>query len=518
VQIKTKLLAGLCLVFLSPLFFSVGTAGAHTQATGPWVYLRADEPLSSTEDLVEILAVGDVMPGRGVAGLPGIFDRVAGELQDADLLVGNLEGVLLDSPPEGSGTSLSIPTTRADDLAAAGFDLLGLANNHTLDAGPQGLADTLVRLQTAGIQPLELAQPVVRTVEGLKIAFLAWNEVPPPVDRSPLWSALESARTQADILVVQVHWGWEYQRHPNQDQRSLAVELLAAGADLVLGSHSHVVQDIQFEPPAEPGGSARLVAYSLGNFVFDQGWDDTGQGLALRLFFDRAGLRAAQALPLWSALRPRWLAPDEATDLLARILPASRRGFTCQVDTCHPAQVPQEEQNGIFWSGAIDLTGDGRPEFVRRVGASVEVYQDGSLAWRSPSDWHVLDLALGDPNEDGRYELLLVLEQRGSQGETTSHPFVIGYRGGLYRQLWGGSPAADPLYEVEMGDLDGDGTTEVAILEACQDQTTRCLTVWRWHGWGFRLDWRSEPGDYHDLVILPAEGDTPARLSISVDP
>jgi hypothetical protein len=152
------------------------------------------------------------------------------------------------------------------------------------------------------------------------------------------------------------------------------------------------------------------------------------------------------------------------------------------------------------------------------VGQSAEIYQDGSLAWRSPPDWRVLDLALGDPNDDGRYELLLVLEKHGPGGETTSHPFVLGYRGGLYRQLWGGSPAADRLYEVEMGDLDGDGKTEVVILEAWQDGTSRCLTLWRWHGWGFRLDWRSEAGDYHDLVILPAQGDVPARLSVSIEP
>lgn len=515
-RIRTKLLAWLCLMLLSPLFFSVELAGAQDLAAGPWIYLRGNLPPSATESLVEILAVGDVMPGRGVADLPGIFERVAGELRDVDLLVGNLEGVLSVDSPEGWGSPLWIPDSRADDLAAAGFDLLGLANNHTLDAGPQGLAATAARLQSVGIQPLESGVPVVRKVGGLKIAFLAWNEIPRS-DRSNLPAALESARSQADILIVLVHWGWEYQRHPNQAQRSLADELLAAGADLVLGSHPHVVQDLQFEPPAEPDGRARLVAYSLGNFIFDQGWGDTAQGLAVRLYFDRTGLRAAQALPLWSALRPRWLVPAEASDLLKRILPGGRVGFACQGDTCLPVQVPQEDGNGIFWSGAIDLTGDGQAELVRRVGESAEIYQDGSLAWRSPPGWRVLDLALGDPNEDGRYELLLVLEQRGAQGETTSHPFVIGYRGGLYRQLWGGSPAADPLYEVEMEDLDGDGITEVAILEACGDGASRCLTVWRWHGWGFNLAWRSEPGNYHDLVILPAEGDKPARLSVSIE-
>jgi len=312
-----------------------------------------------------------------------------------------------------------------------------------------------------------------------------------------------------------VHWGQEYQRHPNQAQRELAGELLAAGADIVLGSHPHVVQDLQVVHPEGPGGRPRLVAYSLGNFVFDQGWEDTGQGLALRLLFDRSGLRAAQALPLRTAPRPRWMAPGEAVPLLERILPVERAGFACSHNSCRAVQVPQERRSGLFWSGAIDLTGDGRPEIIRRQGQAVEIYQDGQAAWRSPPEWRVLDLALGDPNDDGRYELLLALEKPGPSGNMTNHPFILGYRGGSYRLLWGGSPVSAPLLEVELGDLDGDGVAELAAIEASQDGIARYVTVWRWYGWGFSLLWRSPPGEYHDLTILPAEDNLPSRLSVS---
>jgi hypothetical protein len=116
-------------------------------------------------------------------------------------------------------------------------------------------------------------------------------------------------------------------------------------------------------------------------------------------------------------------------------------------------------------------------------------------------------MALGDPNRDGRYEALLAVDTpEGSQ------PFVIGYRGGHYDDLWGGSPVASPILEVELGDLDGDGLEELAAIEAADG--TRYLTVWKWHGWGFNLVWRSPPGDYHDLVIVPAEDGWPARVSV----
>jgi hypothetical protein len=324
-------------------------------------------------------------------------------------------------------------------------------------------------------------------------------------------AAIAEARAAADIVLVLVHWGQEYQRHPALPQRELAGELLEAGADVVVGSHPHVVQDLQLVDPAQPDDRPRLIAYSLGNFAFDQGWDDTAQGLALRLYFDADGLRAAQALPLWTAPRPRWMFPDASAILLARILPEDRLGFTCSAVECEPTAVAQDSRSGFLGSGAIDLTGDGVPEIVRRQGDIVEILQDGRLAWRSPPEWKVRDFALGDPNQDGRYEVMLAVDK----AEGTSQPFVVGYRGGTYHDLWGGSPVQAPILEVELGDLDGDGLEELAVIEAAPGGSARFLTVWRWHGWGFSLVWRSPPGEYRDLILVPAESGRPARLSVA---
>lgn len=516
-RIVSSLVLGFPLLIPLFLISPIQTAVAGDPSSAPWVYLREGIPPACEEDLVEVIVVGDVMPGRGMAGVTGIFDRVLPALGAADLAVGNLEGVMVAGSPEGSGPILQIPSDAAVTLAEAGFDLLSLANNHALDAGPEGLVQTSAHLQDAGIQPLENARLVLRRVKGLVVGFLAWNEVPPP-DRTALYTSLQAARAKTDILVVLVHWGQEYQRHPILAQRDLADRLVQAGADVVIGAHPHVVQDLGVIQPQAPGERASLVAYSLGNFVFDQGWEDTREGLALRLFFDHAGLRAAQALPLWTVPRPSWMPSRDASAMLGRILPAGRLGFTCAGSTCRSVEVPQAQRSGLFWSGAIDLTGDGRPEIIRRQGRAVEIYQQGQLAWRSPLEWHVLDLALGDPNDDGRYELLLALEKTGPAGSLTTHPFVVGYRGGIYRLLWGGSPVADRLYEVELADLDGDGITELVMLEASEDGAARYITVWHWHGWGFNLVWRSPAGNYRDLVVLPVAGDLPARLSVAVGP
>ena len=493
------------LALAATLLLAAPLPSAAASAPGRWIYLRGGAVPSADEPVVEVLAVGDVMTGRGMETVPDIFGHVSDALRAADLTIGNLEGAISDDPVPPESMWLHLPLDTPAMLDEAGFDLLGLANNHALDAGPQGLAETRQLLDASGLQPVEDV-PVLREIGALTIAFLAWNDLGAP-DPEPLLASLRGARAIADAVVVTVHWGREYQRHPSLPQRDLAGALLDAGADVVVGAHPHVVQDVEILQP-EAGDRTRLIAYSLGNFVFDQGWDDTGQGLALRLVFDAAGLRAAQALPLTTAPRPRWMDPDAATLLFARILPPARMGFVCFEDACELVDVPTDSRSGIFHSGATDLTGDGRPETARNEAGAAEILQGVRSVWRTPTQWHVRDIALGDPNHDGRFEVVLAVDT--SEG---SQPFIVGYRGGRYDDLWGGSPVSDPILEVELADLDGDGHEELAAIEASDD--ARHLTVWRWHGWGFSLVWRSPPGEYRDLIVLPAEEDQPVRLSVS---
>jgi poly-gamma-glutamate synthesis protein (capsule biosynthesis protein) len=494
--------------------------------------------LTSDEEVIELVAVGDVMLGRDVIAEPGVFRAVTPWLRASDVAMGNLECVVTGDTrlwPAGShddlgggktGFALHAPPRAAAHLRWAGFDILGLANNHALDLGSAGLAETASRLQAVGIasigagsDPEAALQATVHDIDGVRLAFLAFNAVSDGReaqvvgwtragwDVEQVTAAVSAARDRADAVIVSVHWGYEYQTRVDPAQRVAADLLLRAGADLVIGHHPHVVQAFEMD-----GG--RGVAYSLGNFVFDQGQGETGKGLALRAFFDRHGLRAVQALPVWAGARPHLMAPEAAETLLARVSTPQRSQFACRDGPCRRVDAPRQERverpSTLFWGGRVDLTGDGVPEHVRRVNKHVAIYSDDVRVWQTPTGWRVVDVALGDPNDDGRGEILLALWKPGLDGLEPpspdkeriprSHPFIVGYRGGIYRTLWGGSAVSDPIYEVELGDVDGDAVQELVVLDG--DDPHRCtISVWRWHGWGFSLVWRSDPGAYQGLSL-----------------
>jgi hypothetical protein len=207
---------------------------------------------------------------------------------------------------------------------------------------------------------------------------------------------------------------------------------------------------------------------------------------------------------------------DEAKTLLKRVSPFPQRlSFTCYDDTCDPVSIPQASTPGLFWSSQIDLTGDGVPEKIHRSKEGVTIYQDNQQVWQSPPEWQVADLALGDPNDDGRAELVLALNKPEPSGRDTSHPFIIGYRGGMYRILWGGSPVRDPILELELGDVTGDGIQELVVLAEEGTNNQRFISIWRWHGWGFSQLWRSQSGFYQDLTLIPGANGELQTISVS---
>jgi len=503
----------------------------------PWLYLRADHPLVADEETVEIIVVGDVMLGRGLARDNQPFAAVTRWLAAADLTVGNLECVISSewsgrAVAENAGPEpLRASPSAVGQIRQAGFDVLGLANNHAGDLGSEGLAETSSRLQSAGMTTMGAGashdaalKAVIRDVRGLRLAFLAFNAIPggDPVARDgwtwahwepeQISAAVSAASEGADAVVVFVHWGYEYDTRVDPAQRQAAELVLKAGADLIVGQHPHVVQSFEVV-------DGKFVAYSLGNFVFDQWQGHTAWGMVLRAFFDDEGLRAVQALPVKAGARPSLMTPREGR-LTARRLDSglSRLVFVCNQTICQRVESAgdngEHERSGLFWGGRTDLTGDGIPEHVRRIRERVIVYEGDREVWRSPEEWRVVDLALGDPNDDGRSELMLALWKPGLDGlespsgwqEATprSRPFIVGYRGGLYRTLWGGSAVTYPIHEVELGDVDGDRVEELVVVEALGDGSPkRTVSVWQWHGWGFSNVWRSQPGRYSDLRLGP---------------
>ena len=498
----------------------------------PWVYLRDWEPLAADEAVVSLLTVGDVMLGRGVLAEPEPLADAAW-LGAADLTLGNLEGVINSQQPtensqqsteNGSRIMLTMPKTAVSHLQTAGFDLLGLANNHSLDLGEAGAAETAVSLEDAGLtliglQTSALVTPTIRVVNNVRLAFFAFNVVPDPEgarcqldglslcpvawDAETAVSAIQQAKTEADAVIVFIHWGFEYENRPNLAQETIAETLRASGADLVLGHHPHTAQPIM----ADDRG---VVAYSLGNFVFDQETAVTQQGLALLAYFDAAGLRGVQALPVEAGLKPRLLTLAEAESWLTSLLPPPpRTAFACTEADCLPVDAQSTTESGLFYSGQIDLTGDGKPETIRREGEQITIYEGGTAVWQSPADWRVVDVALGDPNDDGRYEIMLAIWRKDGAGYERSQPYMVGYRGGAYDLMWGGRPVAEPIQELALADVDADGIEEFVVIIEQADGLAQSVAVWQWQGWSFSMQWQSEPGWYEELVIQEGDGERP---------
>ncbi len=259
---------------------------------------------TSGKGSVSLIFVGDIQMDRGVrtqveknfGGNYNSFLSTVPLIKSSDIAFGNLEGPISDKGSNhGSAYSFRMDPQVAPALAGAGFDVLNIANNHAGDWGKEAFVDTLERLTRAGIAYTgggmtrsEAEKPTIITREDTRIGFLGFSDVGPSwltVGSSTPGILLASdprrdtiiseAKRQVDMLVVSFHFGDEYQRNPSERQRTLARKAIEAGADIVTGHHPHVVEGTELYN----GG---LIAYSLGNFIFDQAFSpETMEGLAL---------------------------------------------------------------------------------------------------------------------------------------------------------------------------------------------------------------------------------------------
>lgn len=284
------------------------TAVAQTPAASP-----------SPNPQQTLLFVGDVMLSRSVGAKMKAekdwnfpFEKIADTLRAADLTYANLE-----CPVSDTGTNQHhLYSFRADPqviggLKFAGFSVLGVANNHMYDWGRPALLDTVHRLRDAGLHPLgaganelEAHYPEIVNMKGVRVAFLAYVGIPPEeatadadqpgvawLEGDRVMSDIRFARPLADVLIVCLHWGTEYAPRPDRKQVELAHQMIDAGADLVVGGHPHVVQPCEFY-------HGRWIAYSLGNFIFDQRWPSTHHGLMLRITLTGKQVTDATPIPI----------------------------------------------------------------------------------------------------------------------------------------------------------------------------------------------------------------------------
>ena len=262
------------------------------------------------EKATEIIFVGDIMLDRGVKYMVERqgkrdykfpFLKISDYLATSDILFGNLESVISDKGNKvGSIYSFRASPEALEGLTYAGFDVVSVANNHIFDYGREAMEDSFLRLKASkidyaggGFSESEAYSPVIKEVNGLKIAFLAYTNL-----GSPHWAAKEEksgiawlsqesmqedikeVKDKADLIIVSFHYGDEYTLKPNPWQVLISRAAIDAGADLVIGHHPHVVQ------PYEQYKQG-YIFYSLGNFIFDQGFsEETTKGQIVEVLIE----------------------------------------------------------------------------------------------------------------------------------------------------------------------------------------------------------------------------------------
>lgn len=357
---------------------------------------------------IRLVAVGDILMHQDVKaaaerapqGFPSLWADLVPLFQGADLAFGNLETPIAPTTGRpGIPFQFNAPASLPAALRASGFTILSTANNHGFDQGPKGVRETLARLRAEALVAVGSGEDRSRAEalhvierQGLKVAFLGFTDLfnmdlnrratepwVRPLDLEPALAAVREARGKADLVVVSVHWGNEYQRQPTKRQRDIARQLVEAGCDLLLGHHPHVLQPAEL---MEVDGRKALVAYSLGNFISNQdrmyradlfpvAGGDSRDGAALVAVFERRRqadgqervmLAEAAFEPLWT--ENNWGAPTAKREIRVIRVAAAEARVRAELDRLSdPAEGPKEVPDGALRRKAIL----GKQEYLRTL-------------------------------------------------------------------------------------------------------------------------------------------------------
>jgi len=307
----------------------------HQDLTDTAPQLPPVEPVAPV--VIKIAAVGDFLmhmpvvrgavdPVNGNYDFKPMLKEISPYFTRADYSLANLETRVAGRERGYSGYPLfNSPSELASDMRQMGIDMVLTANNHSLDMGVKGLLATLDNLDAAGLEHIgtyrsreEREQPFIKDINGIRIGFLNYtqstNGIPVPPDRSYLVNMIDRdliladvakmKESGADFIITCPHFGTEYQRHPDELQKTVALDLLQGGVDVVLGNHVHVVQPMEYIM-LEGRTSPAFVVYSLGNFISNQRWRYSDSGIMVNLIIEKgaadepAALSRVEWLPVW---------------------------------------------------------------------------------------------------------------------------------------------------------------------------------------------------------------------------
>ena len=342
IRFKSRLIT---LILTSSFLIFIGGCDRNTTQTKPSAAVaevtatQPPKPQPYTKE-AELVAVGDIMmhgaqiksgynPTTKTYNYDHFFTEVKGVLSSGNWIIGNLETTL--SGPETGYTGYPLfnaPDTLADAIKKAGFNIISTTNNHSLDRGEKGVLKTLENVKKRGLITVgtaaslaEADKIVIVEKNNISMAILGYsygtNGIPIPQGKNYLVSLIDAKKitqdiTKArqagvDIVTVVLHFGLEYQRQPNAEQKALVKQLVDAGADIILGSHPHVVQPYQIIEQTGKSGKPKkaVVIYSMGNFISNQREKYRDLGVIFKVNFlkhfpdETIEIKTVKAIPTW---------------------------------------------------------------------------------------------------------------------------------------------------------------------------------------------------------------------------
>ncbi len=411
------------------------------------------------------------MLGRGVAPVieadgDSAFEGVRHLLSEADIAGANLESPLTTRPHVSNNVNaLEADPRYVSVLAGAGFDVMALPNNHTMDAGAEGLLDTIGALDGAGIAHIgadadNAAEPLIVEEDGLTVGFLAFDTtgVGPTAGADPgvmRWEGdtsldqVRAVRGNVDVLVVSIDGGTEYLPVNDPGLAAIAVQLAAVGVDVVWGHGAHVVQPVSVSAGTRP----TVVSTSLGNFLFDQAGTDRTTGYVLEVMAGSAGVVAYRVAvtehPDRRVVFDEWL--DPAGDAVW--------------------------MDGAWWTLTV------QPVTSPTTSVSVDAFRHGDL----------VAAAHGDINGDGTDDVVASFRRPYEPTPfIETHPEVqwqdaVGRSAhlGVYRpdgleEVWVAGTVMQPVAGLEVCD----GSLAL-VHDRLDDPMVVAAGAWQWNGFGF---------------------------------
>ncbi len=438
-------------------------SGSDVAAT-PTTAAAAGEPTA------RVLLVGDVMTGRGLTDLlasrpDDVFAGVRHLITGPDVAAANLESPLTIRPHSSPNENqLQADPATAVTLSAAGFDVLSLPNNHTMDSGAAGLLDTIAAAREAGLltvgagdEEASAYAPLVISSNGIDVGFLAFDAtgVGDAAGTEPGLARWDEGRARAgvaglredvDVVIVSVHGGTEYLPVTDPGMAAIAATLTAAGADIIWGHGAHVVQPVASE-------SGAIVATSLGNFLFDQAGPDRTTGYMLEAIVGTGGVVAYR---VGTAEHPdrrvefvEWAEPDGTAAWLHGSWWSLLRPVSPAASTV--TEVGEFRFGDVVTAAEGDIDGDGR--------------RDAIVSFRRPHR--------STPLMEAHPEV-----QWADASGRSAHLGV--YEPGTLDEIWVAGTVFLPVAQLEVCD----GALAV-VHDGLDDPTLLAGSAWEWNGFGF---------------------------------